>query len=154
MRDRIAGLDIKDGLAVAVGVYATRNLGSLVGRFGGAVTRPLDNIRAGLGKAAADFGGAWVATKVADMLAPDYKREVMLGGVALASSEAVASFVGQVDLFGGTPVLPFSVSAPAPKAMSDSAASAPMLPAPGASGTPGVPVPTSTSLLGYGQYGL
>ena len=99
----ILGIDAGDALAAAGGIWGAQNIAGLLGRWapqGGVI---VDRIRPGLGVAVYQLIGAAISGYLIGMAQPQWKQPAMLGGGALAVSNVVNAFAGQIDLIGGMP---------------------------------------------------
>lgn len=119
----VLGIDLKDALSVAGGVYGTKNLGAALTGFVPGVKQAIDGVRPGLGYAAAELisaiGLGWLVGKW-DRRAGSM---VTLGGGAEVLSSTVTAVTPGVKLISGQPALgqvePLSLMAPKPKPASN-----------------------------------
>lgn len=108
----ILGVDLEDGLAVAGGIWGTKNLANILAPVVAPITAPINSIRAGLGGATLEFASAVLIGRIGRMIRPRIGSMATLGGSALALSDAVNSLAGSVNLIGGQPQLTFPLAAP------------------------------------------
>ncbi len=102
----VLGLDLTRGVAAASGVYLAKNVGALLTSFLPGVARMVDGIRPGLSTGAMEtIGAAAIGAFVAPMLpiSPQHRGDLVLGATAIATSDVIASLVGQVNLLQGMP---------------------------------------------------
>lgn len=102
----VLGLDVTRGVAVASGVYLAKNVGALLTSFLPGVASMVDGIRPGLSTGAMEtLGAVAIAGFVAPMLpiSGQHKGDLILGSTAIATSDVIASLVGQVNLLQGMP---------------------------------------------------
>lgn len=102
----VLGLDLTRGVAAASGVYLAKNVGALLTAFLPGVAAMVDNIRPGLSTGAMEtIGAAAIAGFVTPMLpiSPQHRGDLILGSTAIATSDVIASLIGQVNLLQGMP---------------------------------------------------